>query len=365
MQDTYAVILAGGKGERFWPLSRKDHPKQLLSIGTDLSGKDLQMGKTMIEESVRRIKPLISPEKIFIVTNKNLKGKIEKLLPEIPEQNVVGEPVGKNTAPAIGLGTVIIQSKNEEAVIVVLTADHIIKGEEKFLKVLKKAIKIAGGGKHIITIGINPSYPATGYGHIKPDNETSDEEDIELLKVDKFIEKPDIGKAKEYTEKGYLWNAGIFVFRASTMIDAISEYMPTLCGGLIKIKESLHTGKEEQTIKEVYESLESESIDYGVMEKARNVYVIRGDFKWNDVGSWAALEDVYSKDEQGNVKIGNTVEVDTKHSILIGGKRLIATVGIEDIVIVETEDAVLVCRKNEAQKVKDLVREIEKKHFEN
>lgn len=348
MVNTYVIIMAGGKGERFWPLSTKDHPKQLLPVGTK---------RTMIEESVERIKPLVSPEKILIVTNKNLKSKIEKLVPEIPAKNVIGEPVGRNTAPAIGLGAVIAQAEDEDPIIVVLTADHIIKEEEKFLNVLKRGIEIAGEGR-IVTIGIKPDHPETGYGHIKPAEKVSEENDIEVFKVEKFVEKPNMEKANEYTKNGYLWNSGMFIFKASIMLDAMAKYMPSLYEGLIKTKESLSTDGEEQTIKEIYESLEGESIDYGVMEKAKNAYVIKGDFKWNDVGSWSALDDIYPKDGNGNVKIGETLGIDTKNSILVGDKRLIASIGVENLVIVETDDAVLVCHKNEAQKVKDLVKKI-------
>ncbi len=350
MKDTYAVILAGGKGERFWPLSRKDHPKQLLAIGTK---------KTLIEESVRGISSLIPSENIFIVTNQNLKRKIEGLLPEIPHENIVGEPVGRNTAPAIGLGTILIQSKNRNAVIVVLTADHIIKEEKKFLKVIKKGTEVAQKQEYIVTIGIKPTRPETAYGYIKPSEKILEESNVEIFKVDKFVEKPDIEKAKECTKKGYLWNSGMFIFKASTMINAISKHMPSLYEGLMKIRESLATNREEQVLREVYENIKAESIDYGVMEKTEKVYVIKGNFKWSDMGSWSALGDIYPKDGRGNVKMGKTIEIDTKNSILVGENRLIATVGVEDIIVVETDDAVLVCHKDKAQKVKDLVRKID------
>ncbi|HIE43590.1 MAG TPA: mannose-1-phosphate guanylyltransferase [Candidatus Omnitrophica bacterium] len=366
MRNLYAVILAGGKGERFWPMSRETYPKQLLSIGTDLSTcgqASQQAGKSMIEESVRRISSLVSSDRLLIVTGAILKEKIQKLLPHIPPENIIGEPMGKNTAPAIGVGAMVVERKDKDGILVVLTADHIIKNEERFLQIIRVGATIAKEGDYLVTIGIKPTHPETGYGHIKPAQRISwagDGENVEVFKVEKFVEKPDIEKAKEYTKKGYLWNSGMFIWKASTILKAFRAYMPALYEGLMEIKNSLGSEKQQQTMRKVYKALEGESIDYGVMEKSKDVYVIQGDFPWNDVGSWSALEDIYPKDDMGNVKIGETAEIDTKNSILVARNRLIATVGVENMIVVETDDAVLICHKSKAQKVKELVRKIKK-----
>ena len=350
--NAYAVILAGGKGERFWPASRKNHPKQLLSIGTE---------RSMIEDSVERIMPLIPLERILIVTNQVLIPKMEKLLPKVPKANILGEPLGRNTAPAIGWAAVEVQAKDPEGVMVVLTADHIIKEEERFREILRAGVEIAERKSVLLTIGIKPTRPETGYGHIKPERkicQVGKRKDIAVFKVERFVEKPDLERAREYTEEGYLWNSGMFIWRASSILGNMKEHLPSLYQGLTRIKESIGTSQARDVVEEVYRNIEGESIDYGIMEKAEEVYVLQGDFPWNDVGSWAALDEVCAKNGENNVVKGKTIGIDSKNCIIMGKDRLIATVGVRDLIVVDTQDAVLICPKNRAQEVKKLVKKL-------
>jgi len=353
--NAYAVILAGGKGERFWPSSRKNYPKQLLPIGTE---------KSMIEESVKRITPLIPPERILIVTNQILTEKITELLPQIPKANILGEPQGRNTAPAIGWGAVEVQAKDSEGVMVVLTADHIIKDEGRFREILKAGVEIAGKEEVLLTIGIKPTRPETGYGHIKPKkklSEVGEKKDIEVFEVERFVEKPDLERAKQYNREGYLWNSGMFIWKTTTILENMQEYLPSLHQGLVKIGKNVGS---KEIVEEVYRSIEGESIDYGIMEKAKKVYVIKGDFPWNDVGSWAALEEIYPPNEEGNIVRGQSIGIDSKNCILVGKDKLIATLGVQDLIVVDTADAILICPKDKAQEVKKLVKKLKEEGLE-
>lgn len=340
-----ALIMAGGRGERFWPRSRQNLPKQFLSLTDD--------GKTMIQLTVERILPLVDIEDVYIVTNKNYKGLVQEQLPELPESNILCEPVGRNTAPCIGLGAMHIAKKYDDAVMFVLPSDHLIKHNAIFTDTLANAAAVAEQGDNLVTLGIAPDYPETGYGYIKF---IPDERLAQAYRVDRFVEKPDLETAKAYlaTEQ-YLWNSGMFIWKVSTILGKIQEYLPEMYDGLKVIQSAIGTADEAAVLEKEFANLQSVSIDYGVMEKAENIYTLSGSFGWDDVGSWLAVERIRKTNESGNTITGNAVTVDTKNCVIEGGKKLIATVGLENLIIVDTDDAILVCDKESAGNIKKVL----------
>lgn len=340
-----ALIMAGGRGERFWPKSRKSLPKQFLSLTDD--------GKTMIQLTVERILPLVKMEDIYISTNRDYKELVCQQLPEIPEENILCEPVGRNTAPCIGLGAVHMRKKYEDAVMYVLPSDHLIKYTSIFLSTLTDAGEVAEQGENLVTLGITPDCPETGYGYIKflPDQMLG-----RAFEVDRFVEKPDLETAKEYVaSEQYLWNSGMFIWKVSTILKNLETYLPETYRGLNRIADAIGTEEEELVLEKEFSAFQSESIDYGIMEKAKNIYILSGSFGWDDVGSWLAVGRIKKSNEFGNVINGNAITVDTKNCIIQGGKKLIATVGIEDIIVVDTEDALLICEKDSAGNIKKVL----------
>lgn len=340
-----ALIMAGGRGERFWPKSRKNLPKQFLSLTGD--------GRTMIQLTVERILPLVDMQDIYIATNRSYKALVREQLPELPEENILCEPVAKNTAPCIGLGAVHIARKYEDAVMFVLPSDHLIKYNAMYLDTLRRASEVAEAGDNLVTLGIMPDYPETGYGYIKfqPDARKG-----VAFEVERFVEKPDLETAKQYlaTEQ-YLWNSGMFIWRVSTILRSIEKYLPDTYAGLRRIGDAIGAPDEKDVLEKEFSAFKSESIDYGIMEKADHIYTLPGSFGWDDVGSWNAVERIQPANEFGNVVHGNAVTVDTKRCIIQGGKKLIATVGLEDIIIVDTDDALLVCEKGDAGEIKKVL----------
>jgi len=344
----YAVILAGGKGERFWPRSRKSLPKQLLNIVDDT---------TMVEKTIERISPIIPKERIFIVGNKAIEDGIRRISLGIPEENHLFEPQGKNTAPAIGFAAFTIRNIDKDAVMIVLPADHHIKDRRSFLSCVKKASRFAEKN-YLLTFGIVPTRPETGYGYIESGPIISN--DVYIVK--KYKEKPSHKKANEFIRKGnFLWNCGIFVWRVDRIIEEFYRFQPEFAEDIEEYVKKNQTGKDEGKLERIYERTESISIDYAIMEKASNVAVIRASFGWDDVGSWSALERLKEKDEDGNTKAGNMVLMDTKNSILVSDSGVIAAVGVSNLVIIHTKDATLVIPKERIQEVKEIVRRLNKR----
>ena len=340
-----ALIMAGGRGERFWPRSRKSCPKQFLSLTGD--------GKTMIQLTVERILPLVDMEDIYVVTNRDYRELVHEQLPELPEENILCESVGRNTAPCIGLGAVHMAKKYEDAIMYVLPSDHLIKYNAIFLRTLDDAAQVAEEQGNLVTIGITPDYPETGYGYIRF---LPREGKGRAFRVDRFVEKPDLETAKSYlaTEQ-YLWNSGMFIWRLSTILSELEKNLPETSAGLQRIAAAIGTDGEQRVLEREYEAFSSESIDYGVMEKAEHIYTLPGSFGWNDVGSWLAVEKIRPTNEFGNVVEGNAVTVDTVRCIIPGGEKLIAAVGLEDMIIVDTPDALLVCDKSDAGSIKKVL----------
>lgn len=342
---TTALIMAGGRGERFWPRSRKSLPKQFLSLTGD--------GRTMIQLTVERILPLVNMEDIFIATNKDYKKLVLQQLPELPEENILCEPVGRNTAPCIGLGAVHIAKKYEDALMLVLPSDHLIKYNRMFVNTLKEACRIAEEGANLVTIGITPDYPETGYGYIKFN---PNESKGQAFLVDRFVEKPTKEVAKEYLDtEEYLWNSGMFAWKTSTILKNMELFMPDIYHGLMRIKDSIGTEQQKQVLEKEFTAFRSESVDYGIMEKAENIYTIPGTFGWDDVGSWLAVERIRKSNELGNVVSGNIITVNSKNCIIEGSNKLIAAVGLEDLIVVDSEDAILICDKQSAGDIKKVI----------
>ena len=342
---TTALIMAGGRGERFWPRSRKSLPKQFLSLTGD--------GRTMIQLTIERILPLVDIEDIFIATNKDYKELVKKQLPNLPEENILCEPVGRNTAPCIGLGAMHIAKKYEDALMLVLPSDHLIKHNSVFVSTLREACRIAEENTNLVTIGITPDYPETGYGYIKFN---PNESKGQSFAVDRFVEKPNLEVAKEYlaTEE-YLWNSGMFVWKTSTILKNMELFMKDIYEGLVRIKDSIGTEEQEQVLEKEFTAFRSESVDYGIMEKAENIYTIPGAFGWDDVGSWLAVERIRKSNEFGNVVSGNIITVNSKNCIIEGADKLIAVVGLEDLVVVDSEDATLICAKGATADIKKVL----------
>lgn len=340
-----ALIMAGGKGERFWPRSRVSLPKQFLSLTDD--------GKTMIQLTVERISPLVNIEDVYIATNKNYKELVKQQLPDIPEENILCEPVGRNTAPCIGLGAAHVAKKYDDATMIVLASDHLIKNNEIFTETFTQACEVAEKGENLVTIGITPNYPETGYGYIKYDQNTKEGS---AYAVEKFVEKPVLEVAKEYLADGhYLWNSGMFVWKVSTILNNFKKLLPESYAALMKIKESVGTADEETVLNKEFMNLEAESVDYAIMEKADNIYIIPGNFGWDDIGSWLAVGRIKKTDDNNNVVNGNVVTVNTKNCVIEGADKLIATVGLRDMVVVDTKDATLISTKENAGEIKKVL----------
>lgn len=342
---TTALIMAGGRGERFWPKSRKSLPKQFLSLTND--------GKTMLQLTVERILPIVHIADIYISTNEEYRGLVQSQLPELPPENILCEPVGRNTAPCIGLGAIHISKKYEDALMIVLPSDHLIKQRAIFLNALKDACAVAEIGENLVTMGITPNEPETAYGYIKFDSTRCDNN---AFSVEKFVEKPNLETAKGYLEsEQYLWNSGIFVWKVSTILRNIERLIPETYAGLLKIQESIGTERETAVLHAIFPTFESISVDYGIMEHATNIFTIPGSFGWDDVGSWLAMERINPANQFNNVVTGNLVTINTKNCILLGGKKLIATVGLQNLIVVDTDDALLICDKEDTGDIKKVL----------
>jgi len=353
LDHLHALVMAGGSGTRFWPASRRLRPKQLLPIapGTD---------ESLLASTIRRILPLCPAERILVVTGEHLLEATRAAVAAFPGVTVVAEPVPRNTAPAIGWGTALLARRDPEAVVMALPSDHHIKDEAGFLAAIERAVASAGKGP-ITTIGIAPSRPETGYGHI----EASDEVSPGVRRAVRFVEKPDRVRAEEYMRSGrYFWNSGMFFYRASTMLDAVSAHLPELSAGLRRIEVAAAHGPEAEAeeTQAVFPSLPNISIDYGVMEKMPLLHVVPAEFGWSDLGSWPAAWELGRKDANGNVADAGAILVDSHGSLVrdlgTGGGKVIALVGVRDLCVIETDDAVLVIPRDRAQDVRLVVEEL-------
>ncbi|MBC7225937.1 MAG: NTP transferase domain-containing protein [Thermoflexales bacterium] len=349
MSSCYALIMAGGGGTRLWPLSRRSRPKQALTLVGE---------RTMFEHAVDRIASLFQPEEIFVVTGEE---HLETLLfqaPELPRQNFLLEPVGQGTAPAIGLGAVHLRRRDPQAVMVVLTADHFIRDVETFRRALAAAAEVAEKG-HLVTLGITPSFPSTGFGYIQQGEQLYEVDGFAVFRALRFTEKPTAETAFRMVESGlYTWNSGMFIWRVDRILEEFARQMPDLYDVLMQIDAVLDTPAYEPTLRRLWPELSPQSIDYGVMEGAQDVVVIPVDIGWSDVGNWSSMREILPADADGNVVVGEHVGIETRNSIIFGGRRLIATIGLEDMIIVDTDDALLICPLEREQDVREMVQRL-------
>ncbi|MFN7133210.1 MAG: mannose-1-phosphate guanylyltransferase [Myxococcales bacterium] len=347
----HPVIMAGGSGTRFWPLSRRKRPKQFLPLTSR---------KALLVETVDRLKGLARPENVWVVCGRVHAPSVRKLLPKLPRGNVLVEPEARNTAPCVGLAAAVIAKKDPEAILAVLPADHHVADPAGFRAALARAAEIAATGA-LVTIGIRPAHPETGFGYIQQGPELSGGA-LPVYAVQRFVEKPDLATAKGYLADGrYLWNAGIFVFKASRILGELAAHLPETRAPLEAIGKAAGKRTFEGTLKKQFAKMPKISIDYGVMERAGNIAVVPAEFGWSDVGSFSALPEVRARDAQGNVSEGEAVLVDVADSVVLAGKRPVAVLGVSGLVVVDAGDAILVCPKERAQDVRRLVEALERK----
>jgi mannose-1-phosphate guanylyltransferase len=347
------VVMAGGAGTRFWPLTRMKKPKQFLPIVSH---------RTMIEETIERLLNQFPPKNIYTIANYEQTQTIKALVPQLPVENLLIEPQGKNTAPSLMLATAKIYLQNSKAVIVSLPADHLIKKSSLFLKKLEAAAEAAAKGEFIITFGIRPTYPATGFGYIQLSKKNPDRIQTEsFYTVKKFKEKPEPKQAKNFLKKGnYYWNSGMFVWQADIFAGKLAKYAPSLFPYWKRIINALKNNNEP-AIKTIFAEIPSISIDYALMEKAEGILMAEGNFGWSDVGAWSSLADIWPKDKQGNALRGESILLDSQNCLVYNPKKLTALVGVKDLIVIETEDALLISHKSQDQKVKDLLKKIQQK----
>jgi mannose-1-phosphate guanylyltransferase len=358
MSNTYAVIMAGGVGTRFWPRSRERSPKQFLEI---------LGGGTMIENTLSRLQPLVDPNNMYVVTNRLQAEMVRRLVPGMPASNVLAEPIGRNTAAAVGLAALWINRVDPDGVMVLLPADHIVKNTDEFLRILRLAVRVAEEKDALVTIGIKPTHPETGYGYIQSAEEEIDRNEYRpegVYRVKTFAEKPNLETAERFLESGdFLWNSGIFVWKASVILREIELHLPDLHEQLLDIGKSIGSAIYDQTLEHAYRIIRSISVDYGIMEKAGNVFVVKGDFGWSDVGSWDEVVRLTPKDGDGNSIRGRTMLVDSKNNYVDAGNKIVAAIGVEDLIVISTDDSILICKKGRSQEVKEIVDFIRRKQM--
>jgi mannose-1-phosphate guanylyltransferase len=352
LSNTYVAIMAGGIGSRFWPLSRVNHPKQFLDI--------LGTGRTLIQQTFDRFTKLVPVENIFVVTANEYIGVSQEQLPQLPKENILGEPFRKNTAPCIAYISFKLQELNPEASLIVAPADHLILNEPRFLEVCNDALHFVNHFNSLVTIGITPTYPNTGYGYIQHE---SIEAVPSVFKVKTFTEKPNKELAKTFLSSGdFLWNSGIFIWKIKNGLDAFHKHLPEVYEVFHSEKDKLNTDEEKRILERVYPQCPNISIDFGVMEKADNVYVIPASFGWSDLGTWNSAWDNMEKDYFENAVAGDNVIVfDTNKSVVhVPDEKLVVLQGLDDFIVVDTKDVLLICTKDKEQEIKEYVAEVKR-----
>ncbi len=362
--NDYAVIMAGGVGQRFWPKGTSKMPKQFIKIAHNTD--------SMIQQTFKRVERFINATKIYVVTNAAYKPLVRKQIPKIPEENIICEPFGRNTAPCILLACIFLKQFNPKANVFVIPSDHIIEKLDEFESIVKCGLKFVEDNGGIVTLGITPTKPETGFGYIQYDNDNCLSIHIEngdgfginecVYKVKAFAEKPDIETAKAFLESGdFLWNSGMFIFRADTMIEEIERLMPDMFFQMNPLQNKLHNKDFDKHLEHAYSQIKGISIDYGVMEKTDKVHIIRSNFGWSDVGSWDEIYNMRKKDASGNVKEGATVIINSKNCLVVNDQRISALVGVEDLLVIDTDNGLLICKRGESQNVKEVVDYLKRK----
>ena len=352
MSEPYVVIMAGGRGERFWPQSRLTRPKHLLPIVGD---------SPMLAQTVARLEGLVPPENVFVVTNREQREATLEACPDLLPEQVVGEPMGRDTAAAVGLAALLVKRASEDAVFAMLPADHVIDRATGFREVLRTAFAAAAQDDIFVTIGVRPTEPATGYGYVQRGDFRGEVEGRSIYEVKRFVEKPDLDTASGYLESGdYFWNAGMFVWRPEVVLGAIDAHAPDLAAGLAKLEKTWTEGGDlDSAMDIVYPTLTKISVDFAVMEKADNLAVLESAFDWDDVGEWPAIARHFPADEDGNVFRGSGLAMEANGNVAYAEDgHLVALLGVDDLIVVQSADATLVCRKDMAQRIKELTRQV-------
>jgi mannose-1-phosphate guanylyltransferase len=349
--NTYAVIMAGGIGSRFWPFSRTSNPKQFHDV--------LGVGHSMLQLTFNRLADICPASNVFVVTNKDYKTLVQQQLPQLSDSQILCEPIGRNTAPCIAYACYKISTINPEANLVIMPSDHVILKEEAFSRTINQAAEAAGQEDILITLGIKPSRPDTGYGYIQ----FEDDKESELKKVKTFTEKPNLELAQMFVNSGdFVWNSGIFVWNVQSIIKAFNQHLYEIAEIFEEGRSELNTPKEESFISNAYSQSRNISIDYGVMEKADNVFVMLSDFGWSDLGTWDSLYSIGQKDRNGNVIDGEAMLYDTHNCIIkTPPHRLVVVQGLDDYIVAEYDNVLMICKKSEEQKVKDFVADVKAK----
>jgi len=361
LNDRFVIIMAGGKGERFWPVSREKTPKQLIS---------LLGGKSFLQQAVERVLPVVPLKNILVITNEVQAPLVRKQLPKLPKENVVSEPIGRDTCAAVTLGAALVGARSTTGVMAVLPADHVIPEEKKFQQVLTDAFDLATRGQAIVTIGIKPTEPATGYGYIRVGEALPPPQGVKGYKTvfhraEQFVEKPHFDRAVEYVHSGqYRWNAGMFIWSFVTITEGLQKHQPEMYAACQRwFKVAANPAKLNKVLAKEYPDVKKISIDFALMEHAQNVVVADGAFEWDDLGSWTALARHLKSDAEGNCAVGHFIHVDAARNIIFDARSKdrrtpIAVVGLRDSILVQTDDATLLAHKSQAQKVKELVKKL-------
>ena len=350
--------MAGGIGSRFWPRSREKNPKQLLKINSQ---------NTMIQNTLHRLEDLVDPKDILVITTKAQKSNLIAQVPSIPTENIIAEPFGRNTAPCIGLAAILIERFHPDAVMSIVCADHTIANEEEFKRVMKMGAETAYESKSLITIGIVPRRPDTGFGYIQFENEEIDNNpyyERGIFNVKTFAEKPTLETAERFLKSGdFLWNSGMFIWRVDVILEQYKKFLPDLYNTLCELRDKVMNPDFDSELDQVYRKIKGISIDYGIMEKADNVLVTKGDFGWSDLGSWDEVYNISVKDENQNATIGKTVLFNTNSSYIYSPNKFVAAINVEDLIIINTDDALLVCKREKSQEVKEVVDYLKRKQM--
>ena len=356
MNNNYVIIMAGGIGSRFWPFSRKKHPKQFQDI--------LGVGKTLLQQTAERFKGICPDENIYIVTNEDYYDLVKEQLPFMTDDQILLEPVMRNTAPCIAYASYKIAEKNPDANLIISPADHLILKEEEFKNCVNKVLEITANSDILATLGIQPSRPDTGYGYIQM---LEDDKIGELQRVKTFTEKPNLQLAQEFLDSGdFVWNSGIFIWKAKTINDNFGKYQPEIAQLFTDISNRYYTEEEKEAIKLTYYQCKNISIDYGIMENAEKVYVLKSDFGWSDLGTWKSLYEVSEKDADENVMHGNIMSFETKDTLVkMGSDRLAVIQGLENFIVAENDNVLLICHKDQEQRIKQFLSEVKEKKGES
>lgn len=363
LDHVYVVILAGGSGTRLWPMSRDNTPKQFLKLGGD---------RTLMQSSVDRILPLISWDRIIVVTNSAYTDEVRQQLPQIPPDNIVSEPVKRDTAAAMALGSLIAQYRDPEAVVVNVASDHVLKDDQEYRRVITAAAELAAAGEYLVTVGITPTSPNVNFGYIQVADELEKHGGYPILRVDSFKEKPDKPTAESFLKSGhYFWNANMYTWHVNTILDAFRRHMPSMMPELDRIRAAIGTPDFAIVLEDAYRTIEKISIDYAISEKAQNLVLIEGDFGWDDVGLWSTVYALGQKDQNGTVVIREAedtspvVSLGARNNLVSTNNRLVALMGVDDVVVVDSDDVVLVLPREKAADVKKVVELLKEKGLES